>query len=153
RQAARDLGQRERAVEVGLARRQRGLERRKLAETQLGAAGEPDRALVRPILILELVELRLRRARLDLGAGAPWGGDLAASARACHCGRTRQRERAVVARRVLLQPQRALGLEGERLIDRVEAELHLHGAVVANARGAEAVAVALVRRHEAALAL
>ena len=152
RQASGRFRQRQRAIEIELPRREHALEARVLAEAQFRRTGQTDRALVRAVLIFELFEQRLRGRGLHLRAGAPRHRDLAAPFRAPDGGGTRQCERAVEARRIVFQPQRALGLDRERMIGRVDAEPHLHGAVITEAARAGAIAVALAARDETALA-
>jgi hypothetical protein len=76
---------------------------------------------------------------------------LAASVRTPDRGGTRQRERAVEARRVVFEPQHAFAFDRERMIGRVDAEPHLHRTVVAHAARADAIAVAFAGGEEPAL--
>ena len=63
RPAPRLLRQRQHAVEIELRRGQHAVELRLAAEGQLGVAAQLDRAIVRPVLELDLLEHRARRCR------------------------------------------------------------------------------------------
>ena len=117
-------GSAERAIEIDLARRQHALEARALAEAKLRRAGEPDGA--RPP---GRTDIRAARTAPACGAALTFAlarhgtATVPRPSRARHRGGARQRERAVEARRVVLQPQRAVGLDRKRMIGRIEAEL------------------------------
>ena len=147
------LGQGEQAVEIELGRRQHAFELRLASERQLGIAFELHRPVVRPVLKLDLFEHRRRAVAPDLAADAPRFDDQ----RLRPCGRaadrTRQIQRALEARDAALDPDRSVGLGQQGTVDRIDAEPHAHGAVIAGAAGGDAIGIMLAGQHEGAFAL
>src|SRR5205814_4055308 len=67
--------------------------------------------------------------------------------------RSRERERSLEAWDAVVDPDRAVGIGRERLLDRIDIEPQPHRAVIAGATGRNAIGILLAAQQERALAL
>ena len=134
RQAARRVGRRDQPVEVDLARRQRALQARPLAELDLGGAVELRRALLGSVLEFDLLQQRGLRVRLHLAGELPRlvHHRLAACLHRTH--RPRHREAAVETRRCAIGRNQPVHLDGERPFGDIDVEFDLDAVVERDAR-------------------
>src|SRR5262249_36767648 len=123
------------------------------AELELGGAAELDRALLRAVVDVELLEQHARRRRGDPAAGAPRRAGDGAALGQREPSRARQHQPALEARMLALDPHGAIGLDGERAIGRIDGETQPHAAIVAAPAAGNAIAVELAGGDEGALAL
>ena len=122
RPAPRLLRQRQHAVEIELRRGQHADQLWLLAEGQLGVTAQLERTVVRPVLELDLLEHRRGAVAFDAAGDAPRLDDQRLPALGSATDRPREGDAAFEARCAAVDPDRDVGVGGDRSLDRIDIE-------------------------------